>query len=412
MTTMRTILIVDDDAGFFTTASLVLSERFSCRQARSGEEALANQLADVDAVLLDIELGRGIDGFQVLEALHARDPDLPVIMISRREDLGSVTKAMRLGACDYIGKHFNLFELALRVEQALALQSLEQERRALRDEVKARFGPLVGESSAVNTLRDEIAYAAAVTVPVLITGERGSGKELVARAIHESSARAMSPFVPVDCTPSEGVLEAELFGRERDAVPGGSRRLAGLLEVAGTGTLFMDEIAAMPLKIQSLLLQVIETQHFSRLASSTSIRLQARLITATSHDLEQSLDEGALRRDLIDRLGIMRIRVPPLRERLEDLESLVRHLTEKKAREMRRPTPRISEDAMRSLSDRPWPGNVRELENTLEAALIRCSGEIVEATDLPVLVEAPVRARVITTRETWDSEGAHAIGDE
>lgn len=380
------LLIIDDESEFFKTASLILSKEFDCRHALTGEEVLKEGITGIDAVLLDIELGHGMDGFQVLEALHGEHPDLPVIMISRREDIGSVVKAMRLGACDYIGKQFNLYDLTMKVERALSRRRLEEENRVLREEVRARCGRLVGDSLLMQTLRDEVSRAAAVFSPVLITGESGTGKEVAARDIHDLGPQARNPFVSINCAAiPETLFESLLFGHERGAFTGADKRQIGRIEAAGTGTLFLDEIAEMPLATQSKLLRVIQERSFERLGSTTSIRMEARLIAASNRDLAAMLKRGEFRQDLFYRLDVLRIHIPPLRDRIDDLEALVPYILEKKSREMKRSIPQPSRSALHCLQGWHWPGNVRELENVLESALVYNRDDVLQPEDFPSL---------------------------
>ncbi|MEW6744539.1 MAG: sigma-54 dependent transcriptional regulator [Planctomycetota bacterium] len=392
------LLIVDDDPQFLKTASLVLSEKFSCHEAPSGEEAIRRDLSGIDAVLLDIELGRGMDGFQTLEALRAAHPDLPVMMISRREDIDSVVKATRLGACDYIGKSFNVSELTWKVERALSQRRLAEENRVLREEVRARFGRLVGDSAATEALRDEVRRAAAVGSPVLITGESGTGKELVARDIHELGPRARMPFVSVNCAAiPETLFESTLFGHERGAFTGADKRQVGRIEAAGAGTLFLDEVAEMPPSTQAKLLRVIQDRQFERLGSTTPIRMEARLVAASNRHVEAAVASGAFRQDLFYRLNVLRIQIRPLRDRLEDLLPLVSHILDKKAREMKRAIPRLSETAMQCLRGWHWPGNVRELENVLENALVHAESDTLHPEDFLSLQQGQALARDFAT---------------
>ena len=382
----HSLLIVDDEIEFFKTASLILSKRFDCRHAVTGEDVLKMDLTDVDVVLLDIELGHGMDGFQVLQELLGAHSDLPVIMISRREDIGSVVRAMRLGACDYIGKQFNLYDLSLKVERALSQRRLEEENRVLREEVRDRLGRLVGDSPSMRTLRREVSRAAEVFSPVLITGESGTGKELAARDIHDLGPQAGKPFVPVNCAAiPETLFESLLFGHERGAFTGADKRQIGRIESAGSGTLFLDEIAEMPLSTQSKLLRVLQEKRFERLGSTSSLRMQARLITASNRDLEASLKEGGFRHDLYYRLDVLRIHIAPLKDRIEDIAHLAPYILEKKSKEMKRPIPRLSSSALQCLQGWHWPGNVRELENVLESALVYNRDDVLQPEDFPSL---------------------------
>jgi len=270
---------------------------------------------------------------------------------------------------------------------------MAEENRALREDMRSLHGPLVGESVAMRAVRDLVERAAAVDSTVLVTGESGTGKELVARSIHDLSRRRERPFMAVNCAAMAGDLfESSLFGHERGAFTGADRRHIGRIESAGKGTFFLDEVGEIPLHTQAKLLRVLQERRFERLGSRGEILMEARLVASTNRDLEQAMAQGEFRNDLFYRLNVLRIRTPPLRERREDLSSLVPYLLKKRALEMKIPVPGISGPALQMLQGWHWPGNVRELENVLQGALVYSKGGDLEPDDFPCLQQNRVLA--------------------
>lgn len=352
-------------------------------------------------MLLDIELGRGMDGFQTLEAIRSIYPDLPVVMNSKREDVATVVRAMRQGASDYIGKSFSRDELLLKVKRAIQHRHLAEEPGFLRGEVRERISRLVGDSRSMRAVRRAVERSAAAPSGVLITGESGTGKKLVARDIHDLSECAAKPFVPVDCaTLPEPLFESMLFGHQRGAFTGADRSHRGRIELADGGTLFFDEIAELPRVTQSKLLRVIQERRFLRLGSSRERDLEARLIAATNRDIEKEVEDGRFRSDLYYRLNVLRIHIPPLRERLDDLASLTAFILQKKAQELKRPVPHMTAEAMQLLLSWQWPGNVRELENVLENAMVNSAGDRLQPEDFSSIQHLqPMAADFATARK-------------
>jgi DNA-binding NtrC family response regulator len=361
------ILAVDDDRRFLDDLERLMAGRFRLEKAYQPAQALeAVARAAFDAVLLDLDLGRGTDGFEVLAQLREREPDLPVIMVTRDASAASAVEALRRGAADYIDKRPDLEDLERRISRALAEQRLARQNRLLRRDLDAVWGTLVGESPAMLRLRAAMEQAAAGTSPILIAGETGTGKELVARGIYRLS-RSAGFFRAVNCAAiPRDLFESELFGSERGAFTGAVQRIVGAFEEAGDGVLFLDEVTEMDPGIQAKLLRVIEEREFRRLGSGQTIAFRGRIVASTNRDPEAAVAEGRLRADLFYRLSTFVVRVPPLRERAEDIPLLVEHFLARKSAELGRPRPAIGDAMMARLCAQNWPGNIRELQSAVE----------------------------------------------
>jgi len=366
------VLVVDDDQSFLDDLSALMGRKYRVEMATSGRDALAAvEKSPFEAVLLDIDLGRGMDGFEVLEKLQALEPDLPVIMVTRDSSSASAVAALKKGAVDYVDKKPDLVDLERRISRALDGRRLSLENRFLRQEVASLKGRMIGDSPAMVALREEIRLASEGASPVLIVGETGTGKELVARAIHERSCGA-SPFVALNCAAvPRDLFESRLFGSERGAFTGAERRIVGVFELAGDGVLFLDEITEMDASLQAKLLRAIEERVFERLGGSRKIPFLGRVLASSNRDLGAAVESGPLRQDLYYRLSTYVIEVPPLRERRDDIPRLVEHFLRRKATELKKPPPSLEQEMMEDLCAYAWPGNVRELENTIEAFIVR-----------------------------------------
>ncbi|WP_306145918.1 sigma-54 dependent transcriptional regulator [Roseibium sp. MMSF_3412] len=312
----------------------------------------------------------GTDGFQVMKTAFEIDPALPVVLITGHGDVPLAVEAMRAGAYDFLEKPFSVSHLASVVERALDKRRLVLENRKLREELADRTGlesRLVGRTSVMDLLRKNVTALAATDADVLILGETGSGKEVVARALHDEGPRKVKPFVALNCgaLPAE-IIESELFGHEKGAFTGASGQRIGKLEHAHGGTVFLDEIESMPLELQVKLLRVIETRTIERLGSNKAIDLDVRFIAATKEDLEEAGKAGRFRLDLFYRLNVVHVAIPPLRDRLEDIPLLFRHLAIEARARYRREIPDITEAYLAGLMARDWPGNVRELRNVAD----------------------------------------------
>ncbi len=386
----ESILVVDDEAGVRSALTGILAdEGYEVETVESGEECLAAVAARrFDLVLLDVWLP-GADGLETLARLRESDPELPVVMISGHGTIETAVRAVRLGARDFVEKPLSLEKTLLAVRNALKQRRLEAEVRALKKQLDQRY-VMVGESPSLQALRAEIAQAAPSNGRALIFGENGTGKELVARAIHAQSRRARGPFVEVNCAAiPEELIESELFGHTKGAFTGALAARKGKFELADGGTLFLDEIGDMSLKTQAKVLRALQEQRIEPVGGSGSVAVDVRVIAATNKDLEAEIRRGTFRDDLYFRLNVIPFRVPPLRERREDVPVLARHFVEVLSAEHGRRPKSFTPEALHVLARLPWPGNVRELRNIIERLVIMIPGEQVEARDLPAsLLEA------------------------
>ena len=384
------ILIVDDERAIQRSLRGVLEdEGYRVTAVGSAEEALA-RLADdsPDLVFLDIWMP-GMDGLEALAEIKQRRPETAVVMISGHGTIETAVKATKLGAYDFVEKPLSLEKTLLVVERTLDHARLEQQHRQLRERVE-RGQEIVGKSAVIEELRQQIAVAAPTTGRVLIHGESGSGKELVARAIHARSARAEGPFVEVNCAAvPEELIESELFGHERGAFTGAVARRRGKFELADGGTLFLDEIGDMSLKTQAKVLRVLEEQAFERVGGKETIRVDVRVITASNQNLQEQIGAGRFREDLFYRLNVIPIEVPPLRKRKDDIPALVEHFIALFSAENGRRPKTIAAEALAYFLTYDWPGNVRELRNMVERLVIMAPRDVIGPEDLP----PPLRTR-------------------
>jgi DNA-binding NtrC family response regulator len=382
-------LIVDDDAGTLTSLSRAFAlEGYSALTASSAARAL-EKLADepVDAILSDVVMPE-MDGLEFLARLRERVPDVPVILMSGQATLDTALKATRLGALDFVEKPVGLERLLLTLRNALRLDRLERENRALAGRTRDELS-LVGGGPAMRALTALIEKAAPSDVPILIAGENGTGKELVARRIHELSARRDGPFVPMNCAavPAE-LVESELFGHEKGAFSGAVAQRRGLFEQADGGTLFLDEIGDMPPAMQAKLLRVLQDGRFMRVGGSGELRADVRVISATNRDIDSLVAEGRFREDLYYRINTLPLRTPPLRERRDDVAVLVAHFAQAAERRNRWKPRLFSAEALDLLRQQPWRGNVRELRNVVERVLILSEGDPLSAADVRAALPA------------------------
>ncbi len=363
------ILAVDDDRGFLEDLERLVADRYRLEMAHSAREALAAvERTAFDAVLLDLDLGQGTDGFEVLEQIRLREPGLPVIMVTRDASAASAVTALKKGAVDYLDKRPDLEDLERRIARALDEQRLLGENRALSREVEAVWGRMVGESPAVLGLRRAMEQAAAGTSPALIVGETGTGKELVARGIHRLGGRGLFRAVNCAAIPRD-LFESELFGSERGAFTGAFQRIVGAFEEAREGVLFLDEITEMDPGIQAKLLRVIEEREFRRLGGGQCVPFRGRVLASTNRDPEQAVADGRLRQDLYFRLNTFVIRVPALRERIGDIPLLADYFLERKSAELGVPRRSLDGAPLARLCAFAWPGNVRQLQSAIERHL-------------------------------------------
>ena len=385
-----TVLIVDDEAGVRSALSGVLrDEGYTVDAVDSGEACLDRaSRAPYDVIVLDIWLP-GIDGLVTLARLRERRVDVPVVMISGHGNIESAVRAIKMGAFDFVEKPLSLEKTVLVVGNAVRQRRLEAENRALRAHVDKRL-TMVGESYAMAQLREQIAMAAPTNGRVLIFGENGTGKELVARSIHAMSRRRAGPFIEVNCAAiPEELIESELFGHVRGSFTGAMADRRGKFEIADTGTLFLDEIGDMSLKTQAKVLRALQEQVVEPVGGSAGVKVDVRVLAATNKDLPGEIRAGRFREDLYFRLNVIPIFVPPLRDRDADIPVLAEHFMAELAREYGRRPKRLDGGAATGLRSHRWPGNVRELRNVIERLVIMAPGETITLNDLAFLESGP-----------------------
>jgi two-component system nitrogen regulation response regulator NtrX len=378
------VLIVDDESGVRSSLAGILGdEGYAVQAVESGEACLAAlEGRRFDLLLLDVWLPR-MDGLETLARVRALDPELPVVVISGHGNIETAVKAVRMGARDFVEKPLSLEKTLLVVKNTLRQRRLESENRSLKEQVEQRF-VMVGESAPIRVLRGEIAQAAPSNGRVLIFGENGTGKELVARAIHHQSLRAQGPFVEVNCAAiPEELIESELFGHTKGAFTGALASRKGKFELADGGTLFLDEVGDMTLKTQAKVLRVLQEQKVEPVGGASPLTVDVRVIAATNKNLAEEIQRGAFREDLFFRLNVIPFHVPPLRERREDIPLLARHFIATLSAEYGKRPKELSPEVLALLTALPWAGNVRELRNIIERLVIMTPGERIEASHLP-----------------------------
>ena len=410
------VLVVDDEPSIRAQLEESLQEAgYQTQGAGDGREAAELALQhSFDLCLSDIRMP-SMGGIELLKRLRETSPETMFILMTASGGLDTAIEALRLGAVDYLIKPFQNEELIAKVRRLAEHRGLVLENRNLRRAVDADAPRgMIGNSPAMKKVLETVDRVASLPSHVLITGESGTGKDLVARAIHERGNRAKSPFVPINCAAiPEPLLESELFGHVKGAFTGAVDNKEGLLKTAGEGTIFLDELGDMPLPIQAKLLRAIESREIQPVGSTRRVQIQARILAATNRNLRAEASSGRFREDLYYRLAVVEIHVPPLRERREDIPLLANHFVEKYARDLGRPVRGIARDALRLLAGHDWRGNVRELSNAIERAVIFAGREEIESIDLP----DPVRAATprdpeysVNLREaTAEFERAHIL---
>ncbi len=381
----RRIVVVDDEPRMRRVLEIMLRKmdhEVVC--AADGHEALQRiQEGLVDLVISDLRMP-GMGGIELLNALRAQGNSVPVIVITAHGTIQSAVEAMKLGACEYMLRPFDMPVLQGAIDRILAVRDMARQNDFLRHEIEREWGGFVGEGAAMKAVLDQIRLVAPNKTTVLITGETGTGKELVARAIHRASPRAGELFVPINCAaiPDE-MLESELFGYEKGAFTGAHKDRVGKFELAHGGTLFLDELPEMPIGLQAKLLRVLQESVVERLGSNRPVPIDIRLIAATNRDPRAAIAENRLREDLYYRVNVFTITLPPLRDRPEDIPGLVHHFLGEFGRSGPA-APGISDDAMARLKSYSWPGNVRELKNVVERAVVLAAGQVLDVGHFPL----------------------------
>jgi DNA-binding NtrC family response regulator len=387
------VLIVEDEAKMRRLLELNLGEdgmtTFSAGDAETGLKLLRDN--PVDLVLTDLKLP-GMSGLEFLQAVKRQDATMPVVVMTAFGSVETAVEAMKAGASDYVLKPFSLAEMRIVIRKELDVHNLRQENRSLREALGKRYSHpnVVARSAKMQEVLATVERVAPTNSTVLLGGESGVGKDLIARAIHEKSRRAQGPFLKINSTAiPENLLESELFGFEKGAFTGAAASKPGKFELADKGTLFLDEIGDVPPPTQVKLLRVLQEREFERLGGTKTIKVDVRLVAATNRDLRAALEEGTFREDLYYRLNVVPIDIPPLRERKEDIPELVTVFLSRFSQDSNRPIEGISPEAMQILTNYHWPGNVRELQNVIERACALAKGSVLEASDIHLDIRQP-----------------------
>jgi DNA-binding NtrC family response regulator len=392
------ILVIEDEEKHRRVIGLHLGGDYAVKAVGTAEEGL-KLAAGVDLILTDLKLP-GMDGLEFLEKLKGENSHTPVVVMSAFGSVENAVEAMKRGAVDFLPKPFSLDHLSVVVEKALAVSKLRDENRDLREALGQRyqFENIVGRSPSMQEIFATVVRIAPTRATVLLAGESGVGKDMIARAIHQHSPRKDRPFVKINCTAiPENLMESELFGYEKGAFTGANISKPGKFEMADTGTVMLDEIGDVPASVQVKLLRVLQEREFERLGSNKTMHTDVRVIAATNVDLRAALEQGTFREDLYYRLNVVPINIPPLRERKEDIPYLVEHFAQKFNGE-------ISEGALERLLAYHWPGNVRELENVIERSVLLARGPRVEADDVKIEMGG-ARQRPAAGADTFLPEG-------
>ncbi len=403
------ILVIDDEAAIRDSLRMTLEyEGYEFIGAATGHEGLALAERDApDLVLLDVKMP-GMDGLEVLDRLHTMNEALPVVVVSGHGTISTAVEATKKGAFDFIEKPFASDRVLVSLRNALDQRQLRDENRSLKKAVEIRH-QMIGDSPALKQVTAAISRAAPTNATVLISGESGVGKELVARTIHRNSLRSRERFVQVNCAAiPEELIESELFGHEKGSFTGATEKQVGKFEQADRGTIFLDEVGDMSPKTQAKVLRVLQEGEVERLGSARTIKVDVRVIAATNKNLEEEIEKSHFREDLYFRLAVIPIQVPPLRERPEDIPPLVRHYMDYFSRENNVRPKRITAAGIEALQRYRWKGNIRELRNTVERLIIMTGGDTIDAVDLPDVVRTPgagasggtVPAKPVTDGET------------
>jgi two-component system NtrC family response regulator len=385
---MNTVLIVDDEKNYLIVLEDLLSdEGYTVLTASSAAEALELiQTNAVDTVLSDIKMP-GMTGIELLDKINSMDPDLPVVLMTAYAEVDQAVSAMKKGALDHIQKPFDNSDVKRAVARGLEKRALNNNKQIVNRQSPDLWGNIIGNSEAMQKIFTVSKRVADTPTTVLVSGESGTGKELIARGIHKSSPRSSAPFISINCAAvTESLLESELFGYEKGAFTGANATRPGKFEAADGGTLFLDEIGDMSLNLQAKLLRVLQEQEFQRVGANKDIKVDVRIIAATNKNLKDEVEAGNFRGDLLFRLRVVHIELPPLRERHSDIPLLVAHFLQKYADKLNRTITDVDPEVMKAFANYSWPGNVRELEHVVERALVLCSGHRLTLKDLPAEV--------------------------
>ena len=382
-----TILVADDEKNIREGLREALAlDGYEVTTAADGQEAMETVTrGDVDLLITDLKMPR-LSGEELLKSVTAQFPTLPVIILTGHGTIESAVQAMHDGAYDFLTKPVNLDRLSLLVKRALASRELAQQNRVMQEELERRsgFASIIGRSNEMRQVFEIVRQVAPSRSSVLITGESGSGKEMIAEALHYNSPRKDKPFIKVHCAAlTESLLESELFGHEKGAFTGAISRKRGRFELAHLGTLFLDEIGEINQNVQIKLLRVLEEKRFERVGGEETVDVDVRLIAATNRDLKEAISNGSFREDLYYRLNVVNIHIPPLRERKEDVPLLASAFLREFAQENNKPLEGIDAKARLALYNYPWPGNVRQLRNSIESAVVLAKGNMITLDDLP-----------------------------
>ncbi|MFB3926783.1 MAG: sigma-54-dependent transcriptional regulator [Syntrophales bacterium] len=385
----KTILVVDDEESICQSLKGILSdEGYKVITAGSGEDAIRIIDEDLpDLVLLDIWLP-GMDGIETLKIIKSENPQIPVIMMSGHGTIETAVKATKLGAFDFIEKPLSLDKVMLITNHALDLLRLEEENKLLKQKFSQDY-ELTGESKSIVELKETISIIAPTNAWILIMGENGTGKELVARSIHRQSRRSKKPFIEVNCAAiPEELIESELFGHEKGSFTGATTAKRGKFDLANEGTIFLDEVADMSLKAQAKILRILQEKKFERVGGTRLIETDVRVLAATNKNLEKEMEEGRFRQDLFYRLNVIPLFIPPLRDRKEDIPALVERFLKEFSHKEGKEEKKISPEAMSIMMEHNWPGNVRELKNVIERLVILTASDLITADDIPPFIKA------------------------
>src|SRR5678815_4052134 len=387
------ILVIDDEAAIRDSLKMILEyEDYDFLGASSGPEGVSLvKRESPDLVVLDIKMP-GMNGLEALAEIRKIDEAVPVAMMSGHGTITDAMQATRLGAFDFIEKPFTSERVLVTVAKGLELRELRQENRELKLAMESKY-EIVGDSPALRTVLDAVKRASPTNATVMLLGESGVGKELVARTIHRNSPRASQRFIQVNCAAiPEELIESELFGHEKGSFTGATEKQVGKFEQADRGTIFLDEVGDMSAKTQAKVLRVLQEGEVERLGSARTIKVDVRVIAATNKNLEEEIEKGHFREDLYFRLAVIPIFVPPLRERPGDISQLVRYYIEQLSRDNNTRPKRITQAALDALQRYRWKGNIRELRNTVERLIIMTAGDTIDAVDLPDILRSPAAA--------------------